>query len=374
MAKTILKTTLNYFTSESVCSGHPDKICDQISDAILDEVLRQDRQGKVAVETLVTQNRIIVAGEVTARAKVNFEKVARDLIKKLGYSDEALKFTYKSPIDLLIHHQSPEIAVGVAKRGAGDQGMMFGYACRDTEGLMPLPITIAHILTRKVDEAREQKTLPYLKPDGKSQVTVEYKNGHASDIVSVVLAIPHGEKVDLSQVKEDVYKLIVEPTLAKFNFKIKKKDVIVNGTGVWHFSGPAADTGVTGRKIVCDTYGGFARVGGGAFSGKDPTKVDRSGAYAARFLAKNIVAQKLATRAEVSLAYFIGAKVPVMKEVETFGTEKTSKKVIRSFVDKILDCSVEGILEGLNLRQPIYLPSATYGHFGRSEFPWERLV
>ncbi len=374
MAKTIIRNNLNYFTSESVCCGHPDKICDQISDAILDEVLRQDRYGKVAVEALVTQNRIIIAGEVTAKAKVDFDKVARGLIKKLGYTDEALKFTYKSPIDLLIHHQSPEIAVGVAQRGAGDQGMMFGYACTDTEGLMPLPITIAHILTRKIDEVRKQQILPYLKPDGKSQVTVEYKNGKASDIKSVVLAIPHGEKVALSEVKEDVYRLIVEPTLSKFNFKIKKDELIVNGTGVWHFSGPAADTGVTGRKIVCDTYGGFARVGGGAFSGKDPTKVDRSGAYAARFLAKNIVAQKLAEKAEVSLAYFIGAKVPVMKEIETFGTEKTSKKVIRSFMDKILDCSVEGILEGLSLRQPIYLPSATYGHFGRSEFPWERLV
>ncbi len=273
-----------------------------------------------------------------------------------------------------MHQQSPEIAAGVSKKGAGDQGMMFGYACRDTEGLMPLPITIAHMLCRKVDEARESKLLPYLRPDGKSQVTVEYKGGKPCGIKSVVLATPHTEKVTLAKVKDDLYKLIVSPLLEKFGFKIKEADLIVNGTGVWHFSGPAADTGVTGRKIVCDSYGAFARVGGGAFSGKDPTKVDRSGAYAARFIAKNIVAQKLAEKAEVSLAYYIGAKVPIMKAIETFGTEKKPAKVIYDFANKILDCSVEGILEGLQLRQPIYLPTATYGHFGRSEFSWERLV
>jgi S-adenosylmethionine synthetase len=373
LAKTIV-SSLNYFTSESVCSGHPDKICDQISDAILDEVLAQDKRGKVAVETLVTQNRIVIAGEVNAKAKVDFKSIAGKIVKRLGYTEAVLKFTYKSPVDVLVHQQSAEIAIGVAEKGAGDQGMMFGYACSDTEGLMPLPITLAHVLTRRIDEAREEKILPYLRPDGKSQVTLEYKNGVATSVKSVVLAIPHNESVKLSEVSHDVYKLIVVPALEKFNFKINRKDVVVNGTGVWHFSGPAADTGLTGRKIVCDTYGGFARVGGGAFSGKDPTKVDRSGAYAARFLAKNIVAQKLAAKTEVSLAYFIGAKVPIMKEIETFGTAKTSQKVIRSFVDKILDCSVEGILEGLELRQPIYLPTATYGHFGRSGFPWERIV
>lgn len=374
MAKTIFNNNPTLFTSESVCSGHPDKICDQISDAILDEVLGQDKRGKVAVEALVTKNRIIVAGEVTANAKVDYKKVVRNLIEKLGYTHEDLQFTSKSPIDILVHHQSPEIAVGVAKKGAGDQGMMFGYACRDTEGLMPLPITLAHMLCRKVDAAREQKILPYLKPDGKSQVTVEYKNGKPCGIKSVVLAVPHTERVKLDEVKDDLFRLIVVPTLEKFNFKIKKTDLIVNGTGVWHFSGPAADTGLTGRKIICDSYGAYARVGGGAFSGKDPTKVDRSGAYAARFLAKNIVAQKMAGKAEVSLAYYIGAKTPIMKSIETFGTEKVSAKTIRDFVDKILDCSVEGILDGLELRQPIYLPTAAYGHFGRSEFPWERLV
>lgn len=362
------------FTSESVCAGHPDKICDQISDAILDGVLKQDRNGKVAVETLVTENHVTLAGEVNSNAKVDFEKIARREIKRLGYTIPELKFTHQSPITILIHQQSPEIAIGVKKKGAGDQGMMFGFACRETETLMPLPIAIAHGLTHKIDDIRMQKILPYLRPDGKSQVTVEYKNGKPYRVIKVIIAAPHHEKMKIQQVKEDIVNKAVKPVLSEFGFKINPRDVILNGTGIWHFSGPAADTGVTGRKIVVDTYGGYARVGGGAFSGKDPTKVDRSGAYAARFLAKNIVAQGLSDRAEVILAYFIGAKKPVMQEVETFGTEKVSKKAIKDFMDKLLDTSVEGILEGLDLRRPIYLPTACYGHFGRPGFPWEKVV
>lgn len=373
--KNINLTNGNYiFTSESVCSGHPDKICDQISDAIVDEVLEHDPYGKVAIETLVTKNHVTIAGEVKTLSKINFERTARREIKRLGYDDNDLNFTYLSPINLLVHEQSPEISRGVEKKGAGDQGMMFGFACDETDSFMPLPITIAHELTQKIDEAREKQILPYLRPDGKSQVTVEYKNSKPSKVQSVVLAVPHKKTVSIGQVKDDVFKRIVTPTLQKYGFKVGKKEVILNGTGVWHFSGPAADTGVTGRKIVVDTYGGYARVGGGAFSGKDPTKVDRSGAYAARFLAKNIVAKGLADKAEVSLAYFIGAKKPVMLEVETFGTEKKSKKIIKDFIEKLLDCSVEGILEGLNLRRPIYLPTAAYGHFGRDGFPWEKIV
>lgn len=365
----------NYiFTSESVCAGHPDKVCDQISDAIVDEVLKHDPYGKVAVETLVTKNHVTIAGEVKTHSKINFERIARREIQRLGYSDSDLDFTYLSPINLLVHEQSPEISVGVEKKGAGDQGMMFGFACNESDSFMPLPIKIAHELTQKIDDAREKQVLPYLRPDGKSQVTIEYKNGKPYKVKSVVLAVPHKKNVSIEKVKEDVYKKIVEPTLEEYGFNVSKKDVVLNGTGVWHFSGPAADTGVTGRKIVVDTYGGYARVGGGAFSGKDPTKVDRSGAYAARFLAKNIVANKLADKAEVSLAYFIGAKKPVMLEVETFKTEKKSKKIINDFVGKLLDCSVEGILQGLNLRRPIYLPTAAYGHFGREGFPWENIV
>lgn len=360
------------FTSESVCAGHPDKICDQISDAIVDEVLKQDNKGKVAVETLVTKDKVVLAGEINAHAKVDFEKIAKREIKRLGYTIPELMFTSDSSIECYIHSQSPEIAVGVKKKGAGDQGMMFGFACNETPEFMPMPITLAHNLTRKIDEMREKKILPYIRPDGKSQVTVEYKNGKPVGISSVVLAIPHNEKVDIEKVKKDAYRLIVVPVLKEYGFEIPINNVILNGTGVWHFSGPAADTGVTGRKIIVDTYGGYSRVGGGAFSGKDPTKVDRSGAYAARYLAKNIVSQGLADKAEISLAYFIGAKKPVMKEVETFGTEKVSKKSIQDFITKLLDCSVEGILEGLNLRRPIYLKTAAYGHFGRDTFPWEK--
>ena len=369
-----MANTSYFFTSESVCAGHPDKICDQISDAIVDEVLKQDRFGRVAVETLVTYEKVIIAGEVSSFAKVNYEEVARNQIRRLGYVNGVLHFSHKSPIEIYIHTQSPEIAQGVKKMGAGDQGMMFGFACQDTSQLMPMPIVLAHALVKKLDEVREKKILSYLRPDGKSQITVEYKRGKPYKVTSVVLAAPHKESVKLSQVKRDLFKNVVKPVLKKYEFTVKEKNLIVNGTGVWHMSGPAADTGVTGRKIIVDTYGGYAKIGGGCFSGKDPTKVDRSGAYAARFLAKNIVAQKLADKAEVRLAYFIGAKKPLMQDVETFGTAKVSEKIIKNFMNKILDTSVEGILEELHLRQPLYLSTAAYGHFGRDEFPWEKVV
>lgn len=369
-----MKSNLTYFTSESVCAGHPDKICDQISDSIVDAVLKLDPMGKVAIETLVTKEKVILAGEVNAHEKVDYIKIARNEIKRLGYTDPELKFTPDSSIDCYVHSQSPEIAIGVKKKGAGDQGMMFGYACKETPQLMPLPITLAHSLTQRIDEVREKNILSYLRPDGKSQVTVEYVDGKPKRVSSVVLAIPHLPKVEIEQVKKDIYKHVVTPMLAKYGYSFPESDIILNGTGVWHFSGPAADTGVTGRKIIVDTYGGYARVGGGAFSGKDPSKVDRSGAYAARFLAKNIVATGLADRAEVSLAYFIGAKKPVMQEVETFGTEKKDKKVLQDYMKKLLDCSVEGIIEGLDLRRPIYKKTAAYGHFGRPNFPWEKII
>ncbi|HYM65074.1 MAG TPA: methionine adenosyltransferase [Candidatus Sulfotelmatobacter sp.] len=361
------------FTSESVCAGHPDKICDSISDSILDEVLRQDKFGRVAIETLVTFNKVVIAGEITSNAKVDFEKIAKKRIKDLGYTNPSFNFSDKSSIEIYVHHQSPEIARGVkTKKGAGDQGMMFGFAINETKSLMPLPISIAHRLSQRIDEVREKKIIPYLRPDGKTQITIEYKNGVPSKVVQVVLAVPHDENVKLNEVKNDLYNNVSSKILDEFGFKIKEKDLIVNGTGVWHMPGPASDTGLTGRKIIVDTYGGFARVGGGAFSGKDPTKVDRSGAYAARFIAKNIVREKLAEKAEVRLAYFIGAKKPTMQEVETFGTKKVSEKIIKDFMSKLIDTSVEGILEGLNLRRPIYLPTSAYGHFGREEFPWEK--
>lgn len=362
------------FTSESVCEGHPDKIADSISDTILDEVLRHDPYGRVAVETLVTEDRVWIAGELTTNANIDYEKVVRRRIRNLGYTDDRFRFTDRSPIEVYIHKQSPEIARGVRAKGAGDQGMMFGFACRDWRNLMPMPITIAHALAQRVDEVRKKKILSYLRPDGKTQVTIEYKNGKPYTVRHLVLAVPHSEKIKHAQVKSDLYKNVVKPVLGRFGFSIAPKDVVVNGTGLWHIGGPASDTGLTGRKIIVDTYGGFARIGGGCFSGKDATKVDRSAAYAARFIAKNIVAHKLADKVDVRLAYFIGAKKPVMREIETFGTARKAEKVIRDFTTKLIDTSVEGIIKKLKLRRPIFLKTSTYGHFGRSEFSWEKII
>ncbi len=365
---------ISTFTSESVCQGHPDKICDSISDAILDEALRQDKFARVAIETLTTFNNVVIAGEITAHAELDYKKIIRQRIKKLGFTNPKFNFSDKSPIEVHVHKQSLEIAAGVEPKGAGDQGMMFGFACKETPSLMPLPISIAHRLAQRIDEVRNKKILPYLRPDGKTQVTIEYKNGIPVKVNQVVIAVPHDEKITLKEVKKDIYKEVVQFVLNEFGYKIPEKDLVLNGTGIWHIGGPASDTGLTGRKIIVDTYGGYARAGGGAFSGKDPTKVDRSGAYAARFIAKNIVANKLADIAEVRLAYFIGAKKPVMQYVETFGTAKKSEKVINDFMAKILDTSVAGIIQGLNLQRPIYLETSAYGHFGRDIFPWEKII
>jgi len=362
------------FTSESVCSGHPDKICDQISDAVVDAALLKDPNARVAVETLVTRNYVTMAGEVTLKGKLSYKKIAQAMIKKLGYTDSHFKFTDKSPIVVKIHTQSPEIAVGVDNLGAGDQGMMFGYACSDTPEYMPLPIALSHALARQIDLVREKKVLPYLRPDGKTQVTVQYENGKPKGIETVVIAVPHHEKIKQADLKIDIVKHVINPVLLEYGFSVKPEQVIINGTGVWYIGGPASDTGVTGRKIIVDTYGGMARVGGGCFSGKDPTKVDRSGAYAARFLAKNIVANGFAKRAEIRLAYVIGGKKPLMLDIETFGTEKKSQSVIKSYMNSILDTSVSGIIKAFQLKRPIYLQTARYGHFGKKDVPWEKVV
>ncbi len=370
-----MKTT---FTSESVCAGHPDKVCDAISDSIVDAALAQDPNSRVAVETLATINKVIIAGEVTTTAQLDYASIARAQITRLGYTHDILEFTDKSPIEVLIHEQSPEIAKGVDKTGsgsesigAGDQGMMFGYACTETPELMPLPITLAHRLAQAIDTARET-SLHYLRPDGKTQVTIVYENDKPVSIESLVLAVPHDESISITQVRTDLYTNVVIPVLEQYGYSFAEKDIVLNGTGVWHIGGPTSDTGVTGRKIVVDGYGGYARVGGGAFSGKDPTKVDRTGAYAARYLAKNLVAAKLADRAEVRLAYFIGAQKPLMQEVETFGTSKVTPTEIQTFMEQLLDTSVHGIIHGLDLQRPIYTPTAAYGHFGREQFPWEK--
>ena len=362
------------FTSESVCAGHPDKVSDQISDVILDAILAQDPAARVAVETAVGGNRVVLLGEVTTTAVIDYDGIVRAEIARLGYTRPEWGFSNHCDIFNYIGHQSPEIAQGVDLDGAGDQGMMFGYACRETPQLMPLPITLAHALTRALDTARESSQLGYLRPDGKAQVSVAYENGRPVGIKHVTIAVPHDEDVTLATVRGDIYAQIVVPVLAKYNFVVDSDKLIVNGTGVWHQPGPASDAGLTGRKIVVDGYGGYSRVGGGAFSGKDPTKVDRSGAYAARYIAKNIVAAGLAERAEISLAYFIGAQAPVALEIDTFGTATVSATMLHQFASDLLNPSVRGILDGLNLRRPIYHATAAYGHFGRSEFPWEAIA
>lgn len=362
------------FTSESVAAGHPDKICDQISDAVLDEALRQDPNSHAGVETFVTSDFILVGGEVKTNAKINFKKLARETVKKLGYTDPDYDFTDKSKIKVLVHQQSNDIAVGVDSGGAGDQGMMFGFATRQTKELMPLPITIAHRLVQRLDEAREKKIVPYLRPDGKSEVTVIYENGKPKEVEKIVLAAAHNPKISNKQLKEELYKYVVKPILDEYGYKVSKSNFILNGTGVWHIPGPTSDAGLTGRKIIVDAYGGYGRAGGGAFSGKDPTKVDRSAAYAARFIAKNIVAAKLADQVEVQIAYVIGQKEPLTKAIETFGTEKKKLAVIEDFAWKLMSLSVPEIIKTLDLRRPIYQETASYGHFGRDNFPWEKVV
>jgi len=366
---------VSHFTSESVASGHPDKICDQVSDAIVDEALKIDPKSRVAVETLVTTDRIVLAGEVTCPKSLDYEAIARKTIKSLGYTNGIYSFSYKSPISVYIHQQSPDIAAGVDNGGAGDQGMMFGFACDETPELMPMAIILAHRIVERMDAMRESKKMPYLRPDGKSEVKVMYKNGKPVSVDHIIIAVPHDPNVDAKQVKKDLIRHVISPVLKHYRLSLpEESSIIINGTGKWEIGGPASDTGVTGRKIIVDTYGSFSRHGGGAFSGKDPTKVDRSAAYATRFIAKNIVAAGLAKRAEVRVAYVIGKRDPIAKAVDTFGTEKKSLKHIEAFAWKLLDLSVPGILEELNLCQPIYRQTARYGHFGRDGFPWETVV
>lgn len=365
----------NYlFTSESVCAGHPDKICDQISDAIVDAALASDPNSRCGIETVAGANQICLFGEIRTKSKINFEKIARNKVKELGYTVPAWGFSQKSSFTNSIHAQSPEIAMGVDLDGAGDQGMMFGYACDETPELMPLPIRMAHALVERIDEVREKKILKWLRPDGKAQVTVKYEKGIPIGIEKLVAAVAHDEKTEADQVRDEIIKNVFRPVLRKYKLELPKdSDITINGTGLWHIPGPESDAGLTGRKIVVDTYGGYARVGGGAFSGKDPSKVDRSGAYAARYIAKNIVASGLATKCEVGLAYVIGQPRPLMQTIETFGTSTVSEKALFDFKDKLIDTSVRSIIETLKLARPIYSSTAAYGHFGRTGFPWEKI-
>ncbi len=366
---------ITLFTSESVCAGHPDKIADRISDAVLDEIMRQDPHGRVGVETVAGANRIALFGETNTTAKVDFEKIVKTVVEELGYTNPDWGFSTESPVEVYVHQQSPEIAQGVVDDGgAGDQGMMFGFAVNETKELMPLPIAIAHALTRKLDQVRITKELGFIRPDGKSQVTAIYEDGKPKAIQTVVIATAHDEDTDEATVKSAIFEHVVTPVLKDFGYDITVDKLIVNGTGLWHIPGPASDAGLTGRKIVVDTYGGYARVGGGAFSGKDPSKVDRSGAYAARYIAKNIVAAGLADKCEVGLAYVIGQPQPLMKTIDTFGTGTKSDEEIEAFADNLIDTSVRGIVTKLDLRRPIYQATSAYGHFGNPDFAWEKIA
>ncbi|VVB57902.1 S-adenosylmethionine synthase [Candidatus Anstonella stagnisolia] len=372
------------FTSESVTEGHPDKVCDQISDAILDELIKQDPQSHVAVEALVTTGIIVVAGEVTTKGYADVEGIIRKTIDGIGYNKPEYYFDSKgSGVMVSIHSQSPDIAQGVKEEnleniGAGDQGIMFGYAVDETPELMPLPISLAHKLAHKLSTVRKSNELAYLRPDGKTQVTVEYDEQHKPQrVTTVVIAAQHDEKFEgkeltAQKIKEDLIEHVVKPVLGKY-FNAQTQ-VVVNGTGRFVLGGPAGDTGVTGRKIIVDTYGGMAAHGGGCFSGKDPTKVDRSACYMARYIAKNIVAAGLASKCEVQLAYVIGVAEPVSIFVDTFGTEKVAKEKIEPLIRKHFRLKPGQIIQDLQLRRPIYKKTAAYGHFGREEpeFAWEK--
>lgn len=369
------KVLVRLFTSESVCAGHPDKMADAISDAIVDALLAKDPHSRTGIETVAGANQIVLFGEIKTKAKIDYEQIVRKKIEELGYTNANWGFSAESSFTNNVHQQSPEIALGVDQDGAGDQGMMFGYACKETPELMPLPIALAHALTRRIDEVRESGALQWLRPDGKAQVTVRYEDDKPVAVEKLVAAVAHDEKVTAGEVREDIIKHVFTPVFKKYGFKLPKdENIVVNGTGLWHIPGPESDAGLTGRKIVVDTYGGYARVGGGAFSGKDPSKVDRSGAYAARYIAKNIVAAGLAERCEVGLAYVIGHPEPLMQTIETFGTATVDEAKLYAFKDKLINTSVKGIIEALNLRRPIYSQTAAYGHFGKEGLPWEQVV
>ncbi len=361
------------FTSESVTEGHPDKMADQISDAVLDAVLKDDPMGRVACEVLVTTGSCIVAGEITTTTYVDVPKLAREVIADIGFTDAAYGFDAKTcGVFNVIQAQSPDIAMGVDTGGAGDQGLMFGYACDETAELMPLPIMLAHKLTQRLSQARRSGELNFLRPDGKSQVSVEYVNGKPTRIDAVVISTQHHDTVSTEELREKVRKHIIDAVVPA-NMVDAETKYHINPTGRFVIGGPHGDTGLTGRKIIVDTYGGMGRHGGGAFSGKDPTKVDRSACYMARYIAKNIVAAGLASRCEVQLAYAIGVAEPVSVTVYTFGTGKIAETRIEELIRKYFPLTPKGIIDHLKLRRPIYRKTAAFGHFGRSEdgFSWE---
>lgn len=370
-----MKSQGNYlFTSESVTEGHPDKIADQISDAVLDEVLRQDSHGRVACETMLTTGLILIGGEITTSAQVDFPRIARETVREIGYTRAKYGFDSETcAVICTIDRQSPDIAMGVDTGGAGDQGLMFGYACNETRELMPLPIQLAHQLARRLSQVRRSQMLGYLRPDGKSQVTVEYHQGRPVRVDAVVISTQHSPDVTTEQLREEILDEVIRPTIPE-HLLDKNTKYYVNPTGRFVIGGPQGDTGLTGRKIIVDTYGGAAPHGGGAFSGKDPTKVDRSACYMARYIAKNIVAAGIADRCQVQLAYAIGVAEPVSVYIDCSGTAQIDEDKLTEIVRANFQLTPRGIIESLDLRRPIYKATSAFGHFGREDdgFSWER--
>lgn len=368
-----MKKNTHQFTSESVSAGHPDKIADQISDAILDSYLAKDPHAKVAIECLITTQRLLIAGEVTSHEKVNAIEIAKHVLDQIGYNDISVGFDWKNAqIEDVIHQQSPEILQSVLDGGAGDQGIMFGHACSDTPEFMPLAISLSHRIVNKLHQLRTEGTIPWLRPDAKSQVTITYQDGVPISVDKVVVSTQHDESISQEKLRKTIIKHALEPILAEW-ISVKTPEYIINPSGSFIIGGPHGDTGLTGRKIVVDTYGGSCPHGGGAFSGKDPSKVDRSAAYAARYIAKHLVAARLVAKCNVQLSYTIGIAEPTSVYIDAFGTESCDLEKLEGLVRDVFPLKPNEIIQVLGLKQPIYLPTASYGHFGNENYPWEKL-
>lgn len=363
-----------YLTSESVTEGHPDKVADLISDSILDACLEQDRNSRVAVETMLSNNKVTVAGQITSNAQINIEDIVRDKLKQVGYTDKDVNMDYRTCIvDVNITEQSNDIAIGVDEGGAGDQGIMFGYATAESENYMPYPISVAHKLTKKLTEVRKNGKIPYLKSDGKAQVTVEYINDTPIRIDTILISTQHNKGIEQRKLQIDILEKVIYDVVEEDMIDVETR-FFINPTGRFTIGGPLGDTGLTGRKIIIDTYGGIARHGGGAFSGKDGTKVDRSVSYMLRHIAKNIVANGLARKCEIQMSYGIGLKYPISIYINCFGTNRVPEAIIKKIIKEKFDLTPNGIIDYLKLKEPIYSKTTNYGHFGREGFTWERLI